>query len=250
VARIDYEAVGADFERGRGLPQPAVDAWMDVIARHFEHGRGGVVLDLGSGTGIFADAMAERFGVRVVGLEPAAAMRAEAARTHGHDLVSYAGGDAMHIPLRDASCEVAWLSTIIHHVPDLSACAREVRRAVRDGGVALVRSSFPGRHEQITLFRRFPGASRVAATFPTVEETVAAFTGAGWTYEGLRSVAQMSARGLRVFTERVRLRADTTLRLMDDEEYRAGLAELEREAAEERVPKPIFDRIDLLTFRN
>ena len=176
-------------------------------------------------------------------------MRIEASRAHGHQLVTYVGGDAIHIPLRDASCDVAWLSTMIHHVPDLAGCAREVRRVVRPDGVVLVRSSFPGRHEGITLFRRFPGASRVASSFPTVEATVAAFTGAGFSYAGIEAFEQVSAPSLRVFAERVRLRADTTLRLMDDEEYRNGLAALELEAVAETEPRPIVDAIDLLTFR-
>jgi hypothetical protein len=61
-------------------------------------------------------------------------------------------------------------------------------------------------------------------------------------------VPQVSAPSLQAFLERVRLRADTTLTLMQDDEFEAGVAELERDAAEEAVPRAVVDYIDLLTF--
>jgi len=61
-------------------------------------------------------------------------------------------------------------------------------------------------------------------------------------------VPQVSAPSLRAFLERVRTRADTTLRLMPDDEYAAGVAQLERDVEEEREQQAVVDRIDLLTF--
>jgi hypothetical protein len=57
----------------------------------------------------------------------------------------------------------------------------------------LIRSPFPGRHERITLFRFFPGAQRIAETFPTVEATVAAFATAGFAFEALQFARRMAA---------------------------------------------------------
>ena len=248
MARIDYEDVGPKFERARALHGPSIEGWMDAIAARVTAGPASTILDLGCGTGMFSDAMARRFHARVVGVEPAAAMR-EASAQHAHPLVSYIAGDAMHIPLRNASCVLAWLSTMIHHVRDLQACAREVRRVVAHGGVVLIRSSFPGRHAQITLFRLVPGASAVASSFPTVEATVEAFERAGFTYGGIEGIEQVSAPGMREFVERVRTRADTTLQLLDDGEYDAAVARLEADLEDNADSGPIVDRIDLMTFR-
>jgi ubiquinone/menaquinone biosynthesis C-methylase UbiE len=44
--------------------------------------------------------------------------------------VAYVGGEAERLPLRDDSCAAAWLSTVIHHVGDLSGCAQELRRVL------------------------------------------------------------------------------------------------------------------------
>jgi hypothetical protein len=105
----------------------------------------------------------------------------------------------------------------------LPGCARELRRVLRPGGPVLIRTAFPGRLDGITLFRLFPGAARVAETFPTVEATVGAFEAAGFAFQALRPVPQVTAPSLRAAVERVRLRADTTLQALGDGEFAAGL---------------------------
>jgi hypothetical protein len=96
------------------------------------------------------------------------------------------------------------------------------------------------------LFRYFPGAGRIAEGFPTVEATVAAFQAAGFGFQALQQVPQVSAPSLRVAVERVRLRADSTLALLSDDEFAAGLAALECAAAAE--PTPVVDHLDLLVL--
>jgi len=66
----------------------------------------------------------------------------------------YLGGEAKHLPLAESLVQAAWLSTVIHHVANLPARAREVGRVVAPGAHMLIQSSFPGRHADVTLFRR------------------------------------------------------------------------------------------------
>jgi ubiquinone/menaquinone biosynthesis C-methylase UbiE len=105
-------------------------------------------------------------------------------------------GHASAIPLEAASVDGAWLSTVIHHIPDLRAAATEPRRVLRLGAPVLIRSAFPGRHEQITLFRFFPEAIRVLDTYPSVADVCAAFATAGFAYVALEPVLQVSAGAL------------------------------------------------------
>jgi SAM-dependent methyltransferase len=184
----------------------------------------------------------------VVAVEPARRMRQEALARR-HPRVRQVGGDALAIPLAGSSCDAAWLSTVIHHLPDLEACARELARVLSRDAPVLIRSSFPGRHAHISLFRYFPGASRVADTFPSVATTVGAFARAGFAQEALESVPQVSARSLREAYERVCLRADSTLVPLNDEEFAAGLAAIEKAAREEKSDEPVVDRLDLLVLR-
>jgi SAM-dependent methyltransferase len=251
MARIDYDRMASRYDRGRGLPPGGIEPWRAALSRYLEPPPVLPVLDLGSGTGEFARAFVGWFGVRVIGVEPAEGMRRQACSKGPAANVVYVGGDAERIPLRDGSCGCAWLSTVIHHIPDLRGCARELRRVLCAAAVVLIRSSFPGRHEHITLFRFFPGAGKIAEKFPSVEETVDAFTAAGFAMEALESVPQVSAPSLRAFAERVRVgrHADSTLAPLGDAEFARGLARLEKAVAGETTPTPVVDRLDLLVLR-
>jgi ubiquinone/menaquinone biosynthesis C-methylase UbiE len=249
MARVDYDRMAARYDRGRGMPLAALEGWRAALAAYLPPASGRPVLDLGAGTGLFAAAIATWFDVRVMAVEPSREMRRRARLGHAHRRVASVGGEAERLPLRDGSCAAAWLSTVIHHLGDLAGCARELRRVLEPGGPVLIRSSFSGRHGGISLFRFFPGAGRIADTFPTVEATVAAFATAGFAFESLQPVPQVSAPSLRTAVERVRQRADSTLQPLPDEEFAEGLAALERAAAAETTPTPVIDHLDLLVLR-
>ena len=249
MARVDYDRMAVSYDRGRGMPLEGLEGWRAALAAYLPPASGLPVLDLGAGTGLFAAAIVTWFDARVVGVEPSQEMRQQARRARADARVAWVGGEAERVPLRDGSCGAAWLSTVIHHIGDLAGCARELRRVLEPGGPVLIRSSFPGRHAGITLFRFFPGARQIAETFPTVEATVAAFATAGFAVQALQRVPQVSAPSLQAAVERVRLRADTTLKPLPDEEFAQGLATLERAAAAETTPAPVIDFLDLLVLR-
>jgi ubiquinone/menaquinone biosynthesis C-methylase UbiE len=250
MAKVDYERAAADYQRGRGMALAAILPLRAAVAPSLEHAAGAPLLDVGAGTGQFARAFAGWFGVRVVALEPAAAMRREAARANPHALVSGVAGRAEALPLSRASCGAAWLSTVIHHV-DLAATARELRRVLRDGAPVLIRSAFIGREENVTLVRFFTPARRALEHFPTIEQTCEVLGRAGFAHVSDEDVPQESAPSLAAFAERVRgaRHADTLLAALDDDEYATGLERLERAVAEEQEPRPVVDRLTLLVLR-
>ena len=84
---------------------------------------------------------------------------------------------------------------------------------------------------------------------PTVEQVEAAFAAAGFRVEDLRRVAQASATSLAAYRDKVRLRADTGLRLLPDDQFAAGLAVLDQAVEAETSPAPVVDRLDLLVLR-
>jgi ubiquinone/menaquinone biosynthesis C-methylase UbiE len=249
MARVDFDQLAASYDAGRALSSDGLEGWRAALAGYLPPPGELPVLDVGAGTGLFAAAIAGWFDAEVVAVEPSAGMRRQARLGRPHARVAWVGGRAERLPLRDGCCGGAWLSTVIHHLGDLPGCARQLRRVVRAGGPVLIRSSFPGRHQGITLFRFFPGAGRIAAGFPTVEATVAAFEAAGFAFETLRQVPQVSAPSLRAAVERVRRRADSTLQPLPDHEFAAGLAAMERAAAAEATPTPVVDHLDLLVLR-
>lgn len=248
VARADFDRIADAYNAGRSLTPQALEAWRQAAAPYFPAVADPVVLDLGCGTGRFSVAITGWFAARVVGLDLSLEMLRQAQRHAARPSVAYLAGDGERMPLRDATCDAAWLSTVVHHIPDLPACARDLRRVLRPNAPVFIRSWFPGRADVLT-FRYFPGARRIAETFPTMDQTVAAFAPAGFRMEALQSVPQISASSLREFRDRVRTRADSTLQAISDEEFAHGLAALDAEVAAETAPTPVVDRLDLLVLR-
>jgi SAM-dependent methyltransferase len=255
MARVDYDRMASDYAAGRTLPPEGMAPWRDAIRPWLPRDPGGrtPALDLGAGTGQFAAAIAGWFGVEVVAVEPSAGMRAQAARAFPHGAVRWVAGLAERLPLRDQACAWAWVSTVVHHLDDLEAAAGELRRVLRPGAPVLVRQAFPGRMDDLSLYRRFfpaAGASLIEdGGLPTVERLSAAFAGAGFRTEALQAVDQVSAPSLAAYRDKVRLRADTGLRLLPDDQFAAGLAALDRAVEAESTPAPVVDRLDLLVLR-
>jgi hypothetical protein len=153
----------------------------------------------------------------------------------------------VRLPCEAGTIGAAWLSTVIHHLPDLDACAGELARVLAPDAPILLRSFFPGR-TQVALFRFFPAAGRVANSFPTLEAATESFARAGFVRAALVSVPQVSAPSLRAALARVALRADTTLKGIPDEDFAAGLEAMKRAVEGERTPSPVIDRLDLAAF--
>jgi SAM-dependent methyltransferase len=245
---VDYEgAMSRDFNAGRGLSSDSMVAWRTAFEPYLT--RAGRVVDVGSGTGRFAVLLAEWFDVFVIGIEPARGMRDVAAGSGRRPGVLYVGGRAEQLPLREESLDVALLSNVYHHLVDRDSSARELQRILRAGGRVLIRGAFAGRLGEITLFDHFPEAKTVCEQFPTLEETVAICTSAGFEFEAIRRVVQRTCTGLKELADRTRLRADTPLVLMTDESFAARQAALEQAASAEVTPTPVIDTLDLLVLR-
>jgi ubiquinone/menaquinone biosynthesis C-methylase UbiE len=243
MARIAYNQLDADaFASTRQLGNDETVAWRDAVARHIDPQPGMRLLDLGAGTGSWATAFSSWFpGIDVTAVEPATAMRE---RSVYQPIVA---GDAADIPLTNASIDAAWISTVIHHMPDLHAAARELRRVLRPGAPVLIRSAFAGRHESITLFRYFREAIRVLDTYPSVAQVEAAFTGEGFSIVSLEQVPQITAASLQEIAATLRREAHTPLQLITDEEYQAGIGRLRKAAL--TATGPVIDTLDLLVLR-
>ena len=242
MARIAYDDSDAGaFAATRHLTDAGLGGWRDAVARHLRPRPGMRLLDLGSGTGMWARAFTAWYGLDVVRVEPSAAMRA---RDPDPGVLA---GDAGAIPAPDAHVDAVWLSTVVHHVPDLPAAAREIRRVVRPGGAVLIRSAFAGRHDGITLFRYFPEAVAVLDTYPGAGEVAAVFAAAGFPRADHELVPQVSAPSLRAAADRLQRAAHTPLQLIDDAAYAAGLARLRDAAA--TATGPVVDRLGLLVLR-
>ena len=92
------------------------------------------VADVGCGRGGTAALLAGRFGAEVVGVDLSPEAIAFCRRAHPQPSLSFEVGDAEHLPLEDASCDVVTNLESSHTYPDMRAFLCEVRRVLRPGG--------------------------------------------------------------------------------------------------------------------
>jgi SAM-dependent methyltransferase len=206
------------------------------------------LVDIGAGTGQFAAAFSDWFGLGVLAVEPSSAMREQIPRMPAIQALE---GDAGALPLPAESADAAWLSLAIQHIPDLEAAAHEIRRVLRPGAPVLIRGGISGtNYEGIENIRWFPETARMVDTFPTLAETCEAFAAAGFRREALEQVRETYPASLADYlgeVDTLRL-ADTTLRSLSEEEFLRGKERLRR-AVDSGNREARSNWLDLLVLR-
>jgi ubiquinone/menaquinone biosynthesis C-methylase UbiE len=249
VSNVRYEQVARDFDGVRARRPEAQKVWCKRMAEFLPEDDLRAIVDVGSGTGIWSLAIAKLLDVEVYAVEPSDGMRAHAAAVRSHPNVHYLAGTAEALPLEDDWVDAAWLSTVIHQFPDLGAAARELRRVIRHGGPVLIRSSFPGRQDEIELFHAFPGAMRLAETWPRLGWVITAFEDAGFRFETLDRVREPTFDTYEEFLDLlpVMRRSDTALVDLDEHDWKAGVECIRRAKEEGKTPWVLG--LDLLVMR-
>jgi len=92
--------------------------------------RGGVAVDVGCGDGRDAIELATRFGLRVLGIDPAP-------RAASREGVEFRVGRAEQLDVADASVDLVWCKEVLMFC-DLSAACREFARVLKPGGSGLI----------------------------------------------------------------------------------------------------------------
>jgi ubiquinone/menaquinone biosynthesis C-methylase UbiE len=248
---IDYERMSARYQSGRALSGEAAKTWSAVVDRFVQGATRSRILDLGAGTGRFSVLFAVSLEVSVVGVEPSLGMLGVAGRQEKPNNLVYVAGTAERIPLGDATCDLAWLSHVWHHLRDPQACADDLRRVVRRGGHVLVRGTFGDRLDGFpTLFHFWPATRAICEQLPTIQATVRVFEASGFRLTQHQRIQQETAASLGEFARRTQSRADSALTLISDSQFQEGQIAIETAAGAGEMPGPVVEVIELLVFRN
>ncbi len=133
-------------------------------------------LDLGCGTGYFSRTLAGRFPTsHGVALDIAEGMLRHAMPLGGAQ--QFIAGDAEHLPLRDASCDLLFSSLALQWCANFQAVLSEAERVLRPGGVLAFSSLCVGTLQElrdswqavdgfvhVNRFRRFEDYQRLCGT--------------------------------------------------------------------------------------
>ncbi len=224
----DFGPLAEDYDRLR----PADENWwelVDVLAAEGDV-RGRRLLDVGCGTGRLALALADR-GAKVWGVDASEEMLAQARAFVGGQ-VGLKLGLAESLPFKDGWFERVVLRLVVHLV-DRGRAFPELVRVLGPGGRVLVATYTPNHFEWFWLTSIFPEVRELdRVRFPTPEALVDELRVAGFRSVRLRTVLQRAGLSREQALERIRGRYISTLRLLDDATYAAGLARAERELPE------------------
>ncbi len=167
--------------------------WRSRLVNAVERARPRNVLDLATGSGDVAFALARRLrpGTRVFGLDFCEPMleRAEtkkAAKPSRYSEVEFMHGDALDIPVEDASFDAVTIAFGLRNMSDRARCLSEIRRVLKpDGRMFVLEFSEPWRLFRpayaLYLRRLVPGLAGVLTgdrrAYEYLGETIAAFPG-------------------------------------------------------------------------
>ena len=187
--------------------------------------------DVGCGTGRFAAALAER-GAKVWGIDPSAEMLAQARRA-ARAGVGFKPAAAEDLPFKDAWFERAVLVFVVHLV-DRSSALAEVARVLAPGGRAAIATFVDEHFERFWLNRVFPTLAEIdRSRFPRPDLLARELREAGFDAVRERRLTQTARVERETALERIRGRYISTLQLIPEDEYAAGLARAERELSDE-----------------
>jgi SAM-dependent methyltransferase len=96
-------------------------------------GPGQTVLDVGCGSGVLTEELAQRVGAtNVAGVDPSPMLQASAERVPGAD---FRTGGAESLPWEDGSFDAALAQLVVHFMADPAAGVDEMARVTRPGGI-------------------------------------------------------------------------------------------------------------------
>lgn len=230
LPRLDYDTARQPegYVQGRALTPAAIQRNMETFARFLPARRPLTGIDLGSGTGRFAPALADAFGGPIYGVEPSERMRAEAERHALHPQVRYLAGEAARMPLPDAGADFLLMFLSFHHFPDQPAAIAEIARVVKPGGRVFLRSTFKARIPNHWWRSYFPRSQAIEeAMFPTVAEAQALFEAAGFSTIELVEQDIPFEGDLAAQVARLKFRAVSVFEHMTEAELQDGFAAID-----------------------
>jgi demethylmenaquinone methyltransferase/2-methoxy-6-polyprenyl-1,4-benzoquinol methylase len=141
--------------------------WRRALVDAVDPRPGQRVLDVATGTGLVAFALARR-GAEVVGLDQSGEMLAQA-RARPAPRVTFVRGEAEHLPFADAEFDALTFTYLLRYVDDAAATMRELARVLKPGGrIGMVEFGVPDSPALRALWRLhtrvvLPWAGRVVS---------------------------------------------------------------------------------------
>ena len=248
---MDYDStdIARNYDCGRNHGPEVLELWMTTIASHLDGRDLNTILDLGCGTGRFANALAVHFDAELIGIDPSKKMLEQARTKQVDGRVRYEHGRGEAIPLPDDSVDLIFMSMIYHHLDDPALAARECRRVLRNEGTAFLRAGVRDRISSYPYVDFFPASiSVLEGRLPSCIEICQAFEQAGFRTVSSEVVTQQIAPSFARYADKLAAGGDSVLASLSERDFEAGMEALRSYAAQVNC-EPVFEPIDVFVFR-
>ena len=210
--KIDYNTISKTYDNHRSYGHSEI---LQLI-RFGEIEAGAKILDLGCGTGNLSTQLLEFIPADVIGIDKS---------------LQVLCGDADHssLPIKDNSFDLVIGAFVIHHMKNTRALIRECYRILNDGALILITSS----HRQIeklhpVLKEFFPSLVVLdKKRFPEVTELDDFFKSAGFKSIKHKELVINRIPIDTTYLDKIKSKYVTTLHLLSENEFRAGVEKLE-----------------------
>ena len=242
---VDYDRIAGVYDRD-AIRHKQVDRHLAAFID--ERGRDDLrVLDVGCGTGNQLVADIERFPrLRATGVDRSDGMLARARVKSS--VIRWVESDATSLPFGDAAFDYASMQFVIHHLADGRRAVREVRRVLDRGGRFVLQSLSPADQPGFLTYRYWPAARELdLRRFAPRAALESWCREAGFTRVKISISVEHPVMSLGSAVALAHDRSGSQLVLISDDDYRAGLARLEREWREQGPDVSLEDEIALVT---
>jgi ubiquinone/menaquinone biosynthesis C-methylase UbiE len=242
----DRSTVPDRYDCSRARSPEVMVRWMDAVAAEV---RGvGTIVDLGCGTGRFTGSLHDRFGSRVIGVDPSRNMLGQALRKHEIARAQFIVGHGEAIPIHDASVDLVFISMAFHHFVEPLRVARECHRVLSPEGCVFLRAGSAERIASYPITPFFPDAVPIMErVLAPVAEICRTFEAAGFRTARAGLLEQQLAPTHDEYAAQLEADPGSVLARLDPQQLEAGIRAL-RARAHEVDPAPVRELIDYFSF--
>jgi ubiquinone/menaquinone biosynthesis C-methylase UbiE len=225
MPQVNYNEISQVYDDVRQADIELINNFLQEI----ENGKETRVLDIGCGTGTYADLLQKVTQSEVYGVEPSEGMLGKAKEKESK--VVFQQGNAQELPFEDKFFDFVYMTDVIHHVSEIGEMLAEINRVLKEEGkVCIVTQS----HQQIEnrpIVKYFPGTARVdKERYPDIDKIIVKAEEQGLKFDKNTTLNENKLIELgEEYLELVKKKGYSMLHLIAEEEYCEGLTQLETE---------------------
>lgn len=216
--KIDYNEICKIYDDVREEEQDIIKCFIgeaDVDEK-------AAVLDIGCGTGNYANMLQRITGARVYGLDSSEGMLQKAMEKNTN--ITFKVGDAADIPFESSYFSFIYMTDVIHHIPDINAMFSEIYRVLKDGGKVCISTQSHKQIELRLMSEFFPGtATADKKRYPDIDAIIKAAESNGIVFVREQVIGEGDEIELgESFLDLIEKKGYSMFHLISEEEYIAG----------------------------